>query len=111
MENCKEMVDVYERSLAIEIIGVRRLGLEISYAVMFKDASVVMHGSSDVRTKWPDLLQTFLFKRIEWTNRINVAQDLQMNETKTVTVLELDPPTAILGKFHFFAYNFDYVGS
>lgn len=106
LQNCMEFVDAYEWSLAINIIGVRRLGLDTSYAVLFKDTSVVIHDANDVRTNWPNLLQPFLFNRIEWINRINAAQNEQVNENKTVTVMELDPPTTILGKFNSFCLQF-----
>lgn len=100
LKNCVDFVDDYEKSLGIHIIGVRKMVFDISYAVLYKDGSVRMVSSNEVKKNWPNLLQNFLVDRIKFprNSRIQVAHgNTDAIETKTLIVLEANPPTRIIG--------------
>lgn len=103
MTNCAESVDDYEKSLGIDIIGLKRVDSgEVSYAMMMKRGTVEMVLSSEVKKLWPEKLKTFLVKRITFPekNRIFTAQYNNDNvETKAFTLLDKDPPSKILGNY------------
>lgn len=99
--NCAKLVEAYEKSLGLNIIGVKRNSLrEISYAVMLRDGSVDLFSSIEVKDKWPRLLQNFLVSRIVFPegSRITSAPDIT-ETTKLVIVSNDDPPNKILGKY------------
>lgn len=102
LQNCTELVDAFEKNHGRAIIGIKKNVFDISYAVMFNDGSVDMVSSNEVKMKWPNLLENFLVHRIQFPQniRINVAHgDI---ETKALMILELNPPTRIIGDFDYY---------
>lgn len=99
--NCAKRVEAYEKSLGLNIIGVKRNDLqEISYAVMLKDGSVDLFSSIEVKNKWPHLLQNFLVSRIQFPEGSRITSAPDMTETKKLVIVSnvAPPPNKILGK-------------
>lgn len=97
LDDCDEIVQEFEDSLAYSIIGAKPDGS--AYAVKFKDGNVQLRPLGEIEEKWPKLMQKYLVDRLRFVMTSNASNGSHDEiESNTVAFTDFDP-IRILGEF------------
>lgn len=98
LTNCRESIDDFEKAQAQIIIGMKKANGTL-YAMKFKDKSIQMVDSDEVKSTWPTILENYFMERIQFT-MVNCADTTGAIESPNVVFIT-NPVAIILGEYYF----------
>lgn len=81
MNDCTRMIEEFEVKWAREVIGARIVDGNLFYQLLFKSKDTREISAIEAREKWPELLTTFLEKRMIWGSQAEPNLGIDIDRT------------------------------